>query len=409
MKSCSSIPVSRQLLVLSAVVMILATSTFSMENLRTPQFMAKVRPAFVALYNLNYDHGSEILLKLEKEYPEHPAPPLYLGTVIWLKQLFERHELNLNYFLSPSYFTRKTGETMPEAKKKAFLDYIKKSEDLSREILKKQPKDLDALFFLGAAYGVRASFEITVDHRVSSALSYGKQAYKYEDEVVRKDPKYYDAYLTVGMYQYIVGSLPWYIKFIANLIGYHGSKEQGFRDLELAAEKGEYSADDAKVLLMVLYVREQDYQKALSNARTLADRFTENYIFQINQAQILEKMGHTEKAIEKYLAVQKKAQEGVPNYSKIPLGIYYYQLGDKFLQLNHLDLAKKELQDCIQSQQADEDYRAWAHLRLGQLYDLQGKRSEAVQQYKTVEGMKDYNNSHKVAREYLKHPYQRRR
>ena len=45
------------------------------------------------------------------------------------------------------------------------------------------------------------------------------------------------------------------------------------------------------------------------------------------------------------------------------------------------------------------------NLKIGMIYDIQGKRELAIMQYKKVLDMKDYQNAHKQAEDYIKKPF----
>ncbi len=46
---------------------------------------------------------------------------------------------------------------------------------------------------------------------------------------------------------YVVGSLPGFAKLAAFLSGYHGSRNEGIRKMELVAERGEVNKIDAQL------------------------------------------------------------------------------------------------------------------------------------------------------------------
>ncbi len=378
------------------------------EDLRATAFMRQVSPATNDIYSLNYSQAEKRLVELKQKYPEHPSPPLDLASVIWLRELFRRHQLDLRVFLSPSSLTKKTDETMPDQQRQAFLGYIKDSQRISRDILSQDPKNLDARYFLGASYGVLASFSITVDHSLSEAFKYGKLAYKYEEEIIQEDPKYYDAYMIVGVYEYVAGSLPWYLKWVAAVAGFEGSKERGLKYLNLAATRGRYSSDDAQVVLMVLNVRDSKYESALKLASALYRQFPENYIFQINEAQILDKMGKSAAATKIYFDVLKKAQMGVANFVKLPLTLYRYELAERLFGLGRLADARSLFEGTLADSQASPQQKAFSHLRLGQILDVENRRTAAVKQYHHVLGMENFDNSRELARRYLDAPYRER-
>lgn len=277
----------------SLVLTLLVLSFFSSvrgQDLRDPQFMVEARKGFDQIFNLDYDPAIKTFSALKAKHPQHPAPPFYLATAIWLRELFEREDLDLDKFVAPGYFNKPTAHKMPPEQRRAFFDLIGQSQKLTRAILEEHPNNKDARYFLGSSYGVLGAFFITIDHSKGKAFKYGKKAYKYHRELVEEDPDYYDAYMSVGLYEYIVANLPWYIKWFAVIIGYRGSEERGFDYLSLAAEKGQYVADEARVLQMVLYVREKQYKQALKTARDLHQKYARSFLLHLNQAQILEKM-----------------------------------------------------------------------------------------------------------------------
>lgn len=374
------------------------------QNLRDPRFMAKVQPAFDDIFNLDYKEAEQVFLTLQREYPAHPAPPLYLAAIVWLRELVRRQDLDLDHFVSPGYFM-KAGEPIPAAERKLFLDSMEQSEALSKRIVAKNPADEDGLYFLASAYGIRASYIFTVEHNLKRAFGYAKQAYQIDRRLIQRDPKYYDAYMTVGIYEYILGSIPWYIKWLLSIFGYQGSKERGFHYLDNAVERGQYVSREAEVVRSVLLVREGRCAEALTQIETLRKAFPRNYLFHLNVAQILERMGKRDEAVVVYQEVLNRAEAKTPNYSDLPLGIFRYNVGEKFLKLGRRDLAEEQFRKSIEDPQAPEREKALSHLRLGQIFDLQGKRGQAVQQYQSVLKFREYNNSHETAREFLKKPY----
>jgi tetratricopeptide (TPR) repeat protein len=213
--------------------------------------------------------------------------------------------------------------------------------------------------------------------------------------------------MTVGTYEYILGNLPWYIKWIAMIAGYRGSEERGFEYLVLAAEKSVFVNLDARVLLMVLYVREKEYAYGLQVAQQLHRRFPENFLINLNQAQILEQMGDREKAMRVYMDVIEKSEQGAKNYQKLPIETFRYTVGGKLAELDYpseaLALFLKSTRDLTTPPRE----KALSHLRAGELLDLMGRREEAIAQYEEVRRLRDFEGSHKAASRYLKRPFRR--
>jgi tetratricopeptide (TPR) repeat protein len=380
-------------------------STLSAQSLREPWFMAKAQPGFDDIYNLDYDRAEQVFVALKKENPQHPAPPLYLSIIGWLRELLRRQELNLDLFMSPSFFTRSTTLEMPQGQREEFFAHIQECQDLNHRILAKTPKNLDALYFLGSSYGILSAFSITIDRSPRKAFGYGNKAYEYNRQVVKINPAYYDAYMAVGLYQYIAGSIPWYLRWLAAIAGYFGTKEEGFHDLDLAVTKGEYVKTDAQIIRMALRVYEERPRDALAEAQELHRRFPRNFIFQINIAQILERLGREDQAVSEYLAVMRQAEEGKSNYGLLPLTTFRYTLGNRFFRMGRLDAAEGQFRRAIAYPGTPERERTLSQLRLGQILDLQGRRAEAIARYETVLKSKDFDNAQEQARKFLRTPY----
>lgn len=319
------------------------------DDLRDPQFMVRAQTAFTDIFNLDYRHAEQIFLSLQKEYPNHPAPPLYLAAILWLDELMRRQDLDLDRFASPAYFTTKSRTAMDPARRKAFLNYIDRSQALAKRRLAGNPADKDSQYFLGSAYGVLGSFTFTIDRNLKGAFGYGKRAYQVDRQLIQSDPKYYDAYMTVGLYDYIVGSLPWYIRWMGTVLGFQGNKERGIQYLNLAMQKGQYDSSDSRVILVVILVREGRYGEALKYAEQLYSLYPKNYLLQLNEAQILEKLGRIDPAVAVYQQVLKQAEEKKPNYDLLQLRTFRYLIGQKFFQLGRRqpasDVFRKAISD----------------------------------------------------------------
>ena len=389
----------------------IAAATFSLvgslaagrfDDLRDREFMAQARAGFNAIYSLDYANARSRLQQLQKEYPQHPVPPLHLAIVVWLEELFQREELDLDRFVAPGYFTKESGSAMSEEKRRAFFEGIEKAQSLCRAILEENPQHKDARYFLGASYGILGSFAMTIDRSTKQAFSHGRKAYKLHRELVDEDPNYYDAYMTVGMYEYIVGNLPWYIKWLAAIAGYRGNEKQGFEYLDLATRKGQYVQDDARTLQMILYIREERAEDALANARALHEKYPRNFLLHINQAQILESLGRPEAAASTLLEVVRRAESGVENYQKLPLTRFRLNVAAKLLELGDSTTALTQFQGVLRDEEAHFTYQVRSHLHSAEILLEQGKDGQAASHFEALLELPAYDRSHKKAKRGLK-------
>jgi tetratricopeptide (TPR) repeat protein len=371
-------------------------------DLRDPEFTKRAQSGFTAMFNMDYEEARQIFQTLEKEYPQHPAPPLYLGCILWLEEMTRRQDLSLNRFVAPDYFANKTNQVMPARERAAFFDYLQKSDALCDAILRNNSRDKDGRYFLGTIYGLRASFAITLDHSLREAYSSGTKAYSYAKQLIEEDPNYYDAYLTSGVYQYVVGSIPWYLKWMAYIIGARGSKEEGLAHLKIAAEKGQYIRNEAHLFIMILNVRDHQYDEAYKTADFLSTHFPRNFLFPMNAAQILQMAGRKEQATAIFLQVSDRVEKKVPNFDRLPSNVFRYNLGLELTKMGRTDLAQDQFLKVINDPQAQEREKAISHLQFGKILQAKGQHAEAAREFNAVLAMQDYEDSHSEAKQCLK-------
>jgi tetratricopeptide (TPR) repeat protein len=377
-------------------------SNSAAQDLRDPRFVERVQSGFADIFNLDYPKARQAFIVLEREYPQHPAPPLYLASIYWLEEMLRRQDLSLNRYVAATYFSGKTDFVMPPKERAAFFNSLQKCQDLAKVILQKNRRDRDARYFLATAYGLRSSFAITIDHSLREAFSNGNKAYSLSRQLIEEDPNYYDAYLTVGIYEYIVGSIPWYLKWMVFVIGVRGNKQDGMEHVQLASEKGQYIRNEAQLVSVVLDVREHRYAEAMELARSLNSRYPRSFLFPLHIAQILQMTGQKEQAIALFLQVEKKIEARDPNFDKLPLASYRFNLGVDLMNMSRLDAAEERFRKVISDPQAPRRETALSHLRLARLLDWKGRQNEAIKECQIVLSLEDVENTHNQAKQLLK-------
>jgi hypothetical protein len=168
-----------------------------------------------------------------------------------------------------------------------FRKWIRQTKNLSEAKLKQNPRDIEALYFLGAAEGLDAAYAAAVEKKYRAALSKGSDAVDRHKQVLKIAPDFRDAELTIGLQNYIVGSLPLPLKMIAGTMGVRGSKKRGLETLERVSVEGNWARDLARVLLVDLYKREKRWKDAVATARVLSEKYPRNYLFKLQMANAL--------------------------------------------------------------------------------------------------------------------------
>src|SRR5262245_38627245 len=197
-----------------------------------------------AMYNFDYTMAVSKFEEIRKRLPQHPAGDLYLATALWLKNLNKSRRLQTGLYRSGSNFyagadkakEETEGDAVDPELDRAFRDRMAQAKTKALALVAKNKNDPDALYFLGVCYGVMAGYEASTARKFFSAMRNGSRCVDAHEKVMKLKPEYYDAYLSVGVYDYIVGSLPFGYKALATIIGVRGNKKRGINRLQTLIE-----------------------------------------------------------------------------------------------------------------------------------------------------------------------------
>ena len=239
-----------------------------------------------ALYNIDYDKAYRDFKEIATLYPNHPAGHQLLASRLWLKTLYESRRLQSSLYSSASFYTNGDDKVDPKIVDE-FRGLTREAKRLAEARLKQDPRNIEALDYLANTEGLKASFEEAVERRHFAALRDGNDAVDHHRQILKMNPEYIDAQLTIGIYEYAVGSLPLPVKLLAGVTGYRGSKKKGLMLLEQVAKEGEWRKDDAKTALVLLYTREKRFNDVLALTRELSAKYPRNYLFRLETADAL--------------------------------------------------------------------------------------------------------------------------
>ena len=281
---------------------------------------------------------------------------------------------------------------------------------LSEDTLRKDPDNANALYALSVAHGLRANYFFLVEKAWMESLREATAARKTDQKLIEVDPGATDGRLILALNQYVVGSLPFHLRILAFLGGFHGDKEGGIQQLELVAKNGVMNRYDAQVLLAAIYRREHRPDQAIPLLQQLAKTFSRNYLFRFEEVQMYSDLGDKASALRVLAEITALRNNGAPGYAQITPEKIAYLKGNLLFWYGDLDPALADLKqvtrkaDCV-----DQHTAVMAWLRLGQVYDLQGNHTAAIEAYR--ETMKAAPNSEAAAeaKGYITNPYRRRR
>lgn len=381
-----------------------------------PQFEQLRRGGTEALYNLDYDKALKDFKEIARLYPNHPAGPQLLAARLWMKTLYETRRLQSSLYSSESFYSSGDDKVDP-AIVNEFRTLTREAKRRADARVKADPKDVEAHYWSGAIAGLKASFEEAVERRHFAALRDGNDAVDHHREVMKLDPAYVDAGVTVGLYEYVVGSLPLPIKVVAGIGGFRGSKKKGLQLLERVSKEGNWASNDSKTLLIVLYTREKRYPDALAFARELSAKYPRNYLFRLETASALVAQAEIERQAKNVEAAAKAEREAFATFDELlrdrglkdtisrVLDLVHFKYGEVLLAAGEGERAAKEFIATTRVERAEPSLVTMAHLNAARAYDLAGKRDQAVSQYGEVLKRPDIYSAHDAAKKGLKQPY----
>ena len=253
---------------------------------QAPASLDKLRAAgYEALYNLDYEDARNHFKKMIELGPDNPVGPQSMAASLWIQQLNESWELKSTLYSDKAYTNNKF--KVDQQRVEEFKKWTRRAKQLAEARLRKDPRDVEALYFLGAAEGLEAAYSAAVERKYMVALRTGSDAVDHHRKVLELSPKFIDAELTIGLQDYVIGSLPLPVKMLAGTFGVRGSKKRGLNELEQVARDGQWGRDVARVLLVDLYKREKRWDDAVATTRDLSARYPRNYLFKLQLADAL--------------------------------------------------------------------------------------------------------------------------
>ena len=407
------------------IVVLLATTFFvNAQQPTTPWLTDAERARFEtlrksgleALYNIDYDKANRDFKEIAQAFPNHPGGSQLLAARLWIKTLYESRRLQSSLYNSESFYTNGDDKVDPKVVDE-FRALTREAKRLAEAKLRQEPKNIEALDFLANTEGLKASFAEAVERRHFAALRDGNDAVEHHREILKIDPKYIDAQLTIGLYEYVVGSLPLPIKLVAGVTGYRGSKKKGLAMLEQVAREGKWAQDDAKTVLVLLYTREKRFNDVLTITRELSVKYPRNYLFRLETADALVALAASKRKTNDLAGAVQAEKEAFETFDQLlrdrnardaaasALDLIHFKYGEVLLTAGQNDRAAKEFLATTKQDRAEPGLVTMAHLFAGRAYDVSGKRDEAVSQYKEVLARPNVYDAHDEAKKGLKQAY----
>ncbi|MFQ6617819.1 MAG: tetratricopeptide repeat protein [Fidelibacterota bacterium] len=337
------------------------------------------------LYNFKFDSAAIQFREIIRIKPEDPEGYFYSAMINW-------------------YQFQTFGEK--RAVQDSLIKELNKVIHIAEEFLEKNPDNARAVLFLGAAHGFKGRVDIARKKWLSAFFS-GMKGYRLIKKSMQMDSTLIDGYLGLGIFHYYVGISSRFLKIVASLFNIRGTKEQGISELELVAKKGKFGKTEAKSFLIFIYnYIEKDYEKALVLAHELRKSYPFNPYFAFLCSDIYLNLGDWQKSASYASYIpglvskfpEKFESEWIIRKKYLDAGVYFLK--------GEYDKSERLFNELIDQYNLELDWiLSQSYLKLGMVYDAEGKRDKAKLSYRKVIEIDSKLKDYEEAKIYLKKPY----
>jgi hypothetical protein len=364
----------------------------------------QVRAAYDCFYNLDYKCAVERFEQFHAEHPGDPQATAMLMNALIFQELYRQDLLDTTFYSTDGFLS---GKHATEEDSKVRDRIFALSDEAVHEAdwrLDRNPRDIDALFARGWTRSLRCAYVAMVERSFNSGFRLASKAKDDAERVLEWDPNYADAKLVVGVYQYVVGALPFPFKLLIGFAGITGSKSKGLELLRDDGNRGVITSVEARTVIALFLRRESKYQQAIEVVRGLKAQYPHNYLFCLEEANLRKDAGEGMRAVEAYRDVL--ASSAVPGYFvEARLQLAYFGLGDALRGQRHYAEAAQAYEQAASSSGVGPELKLRSLLAGGQCRDLNGQRPEAIHDYMAVIRAGPDTTRAESARKYLHSPY----
>ncbi|MGA2646123.1 MAG: hypothetical protein ABSF15_15530 [Candidatus Sulfotelmatobacter sp.] len=358
--------------------------------------------AFDHFYEMDYDRSIQEFDRILNLHPDDPSSVNHLLAAVLMRELYRMGAMNTGEYANDSFIGQAHRSADPKVKER-IKQLVERAEGLEEQELKADPKNTDALYARGVTRAQFSLYTALVERAWISALRNAVGARHDHERVLELDPKYVDAKLVVGTHNYVMGSLPWSVKAAIALVGLTGTKEKGLQYLRDVADSNGENSVDAKVVLALFLRREHRYDEARGLMHDLAIRYSRNYLFPLEEANLLRAGGHPADAASSYRTVLQAGREG--KYGALHYEITAWGLGELLRSQKDYAGAAAAYEQVSEVSNPDPETLQKANLAAGEMYDLLQKRDLAMKKYETVLAENAGTPPAEQARKHIKEAY----
>jgi len=292
-----------------------------------------------------------------------------------------------------------------DALKDSFENAVRNCRRTAEKVRSRKETRFEGTLYLGAICGQEALLAM-IEKRYLVMAPLAKRAWNTIEQALDIDPEYYDSYLGRGIYQYFTDVLPEMIKILALAYGFEGDREAGLENIRLAAERGLYSRDASKIMLLNLYsVIETPDSSVREMARKLHEKYPDNPLTHWRYGDILLRLKEYQPAAEIFEQVAERIENDYPFYRNKMFSRYSmaFRIGYCESKTGKSARALERFNSILADSEVTPEWILPAtYLEKGKIYLWRGEKEQAKHSLEAVLDYDDYHGSREQAEQLLK-------
>jgi hypothetical protein len=254
-------------------------ASFSAPAMAQSQVDDRIAQSYRAVYNVRFDEALKRAVEAETMTPDDPLPWIAEANALLFREFDRLQVLRSETFASDDNYTKRKTYAWDQATYQAFQAALEKAEQLGQSRLERNNNDDHALLALALSNSMRAEDAALFAKKDIATLSYFKSSTSYAERLLAVAPERYDAYLASGLGKYVIGCKSAPVRWMLRAGGLKGDRDQGVKELSVAAAHAEYMAPFARLLLAYDDLRHNNRAEARKKFAALHDEFPNNPTF----------------------------------------------------------------------------------------------------------------------------------
>jgi tetratricopeptide (TPR) repeat protein len=235
--------------------------------------------AFNRIYNFDFAGAYATLDAEQRIHPDNPLVYSVRAAAHLFSEFSRLKILELDFFAADDKVTDRNRVKPDLAVRAELFKMTDEARKRAQAQLAVNPQNRDALFALLMATSVESNYTGMVEKGYFRTYRLSKEAQQYARKLVAMNPPVCDAYMTLGSVEYIVSNLNFFFRLFVRFDQIQGSKQKAIEELSKVVACGRFYPSFARILLSVVYLRENQPAKALELLQQMERAYPENPLF----------------------------------------------------------------------------------------------------------------------------------